>query len=47
VATNPVVDQAPGTPATCKDLTIESGGSLTINAGKALTVSETFRMLVH
>ncbi len=33
------MDEAPETPAQCNDLTIISGASLTINAGKALTVN--------
>jgi hypothetical protein len=38
----PVVNQSPATPAVCNDLTITSGGLLSINAGKALTVNGTF-----
>jgi hypothetical protein len=34
----PHVTLAPGTPAVCADLTIESGATLTVDAGKALTV---------
>ena len=37
----PIVDEIPATPATCYNLTIASGATLTINAGKALTVSGT------
>jgi len=37
----PVVNQSPSAPAVCNDLTIEDGGSLTINPGKALTVNGT------
>lgn len=36
---DPIINQAPGSPATCNDLIIQSGASLTINPGKALTVS--------
>jgi hypothetical protein len=39
VTNDPIINQAMGTPATCLDLLINSGGVLTINAGKALTVS--------
>ena len=35
------VTSVPGTPAVCNNLTINVGGSLTIEAGKALTVSST------
>ena len=35
----PAVNEAPATPAKCRNLTINSGGYVTINAGKALTVS--------
>lgn len=38
VANDPIVNEAPASPATCADLTITSG-VLTIAAGKALTVS--------
>jgi hypothetical protein len=34
----PIVNEIPDSPALCKNLTIESGGILTIAAGKALTV---------
>ncbi|GEM_PF-1077868 len=37
----PVVSQLPATPAVCKDLTIQTGGTVTIAAGKALTVNGT------
>ncbi len=37
----PIVNEAPGTPAVCKDLTIASGAVLTIAPGKALTVNGT------
>lgn len=40
VANDPVVNQAPASPAACRDLTITSG-VLTISSGKALTVSGT------
>jgi hypothetical protein len=39
VANDPVVDEGPGTPATCNNLSLESDATLTINAGKALTVT--------
>jgi hypothetical protein len=39
VANDPVVDEDPATPATCGNLSLESDASLTINAGKALTVT--------
>ena len=39
-ANQPVINEVTGTPATCNDLTIQSG-SLTIAAGKALTVGGT------
>ena len=35
----PLVNQVPGSPAICNDLTIKPGGVLTIAPGKALTVS--------
>jgi hypothetical protein len=35
----PHVTSAPGTPAACNNITVESGATLTIDAGKALTVS--------
>ena len=38
VARQPLVNQAMATPAACKNLTIDPGSSVTINAGKALTV---------
>ena len=38
-AYQPVVNEAPSTPATCNNLTIASGASLKIAAGKALTVN--------
>ncbi|MEI6684174.1 MAG: hypothetical protein WCO44_16210 [Bacteroidota bacterium] len=41
VANLPVINEAPGTPAICNDLTIQSGAILTIAAGKALTVGRT------
>jgi len=40
-ANSPVVNQAIGTPAYCRNLTINSGAVLTIAAGKALTVNGT------
>ena len=39
VANDPIINEAPATPATCNKLTLNSGASLTINAGKALTVN--------
>jgi C1A family cysteine protease len=39
VTVKPVVKQSPSSPATCNDLTIEDGSSVTINPGKALTVN--------
>jgi surface protein len=39
---SPVVDQAPATPAICNDLTINTGGLVSINPGKALTVNGAF-----
>ena len=41
VPNQPVVNQDPGTPAVCTNLTIAPGAILTIAAGKALTVSGT------
>lgn len=41
VTNDPVVNQAPATPAVCKNLGISSGAVLTISAGKALTVNGT------
>jgi hypothetical protein len=41
VANNPEINQAAATPAGCYDLVIQSGAVLTINPGKALTVSGT------
>ncbi len=38
--TQPVITNEPGSPAVCKDLKIESGATLTLGAGKALTVSD-------
>lgn len=38
VASQPVVNQAMATPAACKNLAIDPGSSVTVNAGKALTV---------
>ncbi|MEI6138495.1 MAG: T9SS type A sorting domain-containing protein [Mariniphaga sp.] len=35
----PVVNEAPASPAVCKDLTIQTGATVTIAAGKALTVN--------
>jgi len=35
----PQVTSESGTPAACADLTVESGATLTVNAGKAITVS--------
>jgi hypothetical protein len=35
----PYVTLAPGAPAECANLTVESGATLTVNAGKALTTS--------
>jgi hypothetical protein len=37
----PAINEAPATPAKCRNLTINSGASVTINSGKALTVSGT------
>ena len=37
--TNPIINDAPASPAVCNNLTIGSGASLTIDAGKALTVA--------
>ena len=37
--TNPHINNAPASPAVCNNLTIGSGASLTIDAGKALTVA--------
>lgn len=37
----PVVNEAPGTPAVCNDITIATGASVTIAPGKALTVNGT------
>jgi len=37
----PIVNQAPASPAVCNSLTIQNGASVTIAAGKALTVSGT------
>jgi len=39
VTNDPIVNQIMGSPATCHNLTINNSGSLTINAGKAITVS--------
>ncbi len=39
VANLPVINEAPGTPAMCNDLTIQSGAILTIAAGKALSIN--------
>jgi len=39
VTNKPIVNQGPGVPAVCNRLTIEPGASLTIAAGKALTVN--------
>ncbi|MCK9422753.1 MAG: T9SS type A sorting domain-containing protein [Bacteroidales bacterium] len=41
-ANQPHVTSASGTPAVCNDLTINTGASLTIDAGKALTLGGTF-----
>jgi hypothetical protein len=41
----PIVNEGPGTPAVCKSLTINTGASLTIAAGKALSVSGTTNLL--
>lgn len=40
-ANNPIVNEAPATPAECLDLTINSGAVLTVAAGKALKVNGT------
>ncbi len=40
-ANQPIVNEAPGAPAVCNDLTIASGAALTIAPGKALTVNGT------
>ncbi len=39
VTNDPIVNEAPGSPATCNNLTIEAGAVLTIGTGKALTVT--------
>lgn len=39
VVNDPIVDEDPTTPAICSNLSLESDASLTINAGKALTVT--------
>jgi len=39
VTNDPVINEAPGAPALCRDLTIQAGAVLTIAAGKALTAS--------
>jgi hypothetical protein len=39
VANQPVINENPGTPAVCDDLTIDASATLTIAAGKAFTVS--------
>ncbi|MDC0584657.1 hypothetical protein OAO55_02890, partial [Bacteroidales bacterium] len=39
VSRDPIVDEIPGSPAICNNLTIQSGGNLTINAGGAMTVN--------
>ncbi len=39
VGNDPVVNQNPDNPATCKNLTIQSGAVLSVAAGKALTVA--------
>ncbi len=39
VANDPVINQAAGTPATCLNLKIANGGVLTVNTGKALSIS--------
>ena len=41
VATDPIVNQAPATPAVCNDLAIASGAVLTIAPGKSITVNGT------
>jgi hypothetical protein len=41
VTTMPVVNESTATPAVCNNLTINSGASLTVAGGKALTVSGT------
>ncbi|MBU2553436.1 MAG: T9SS type A sorting domain-containing protein [Bacteroidetes bacterium] len=41
VGQSPVVNDLPGSPAVCNDLTIASGAELTIAPGKALTVTGT------
>jgi hypothetical protein len=38
VTNNPVISEVPGSPATCNNLSVETGGVLTIAAGKALTI---------
>ena len=38
ISIKPVVNQGPATPAVCKNLTIETGGSVTLITDKALTV---------
>lgn len=41
VSNLPIVNEAPATPAVCNNLTINSGASVTVAAGKALTVNGT------
>jgi hypothetical protein len=41
VTTNPMVNQPAASPAQCNNITIEAGAVLTINTGKALTISGT------
>jgi hypothetical protein len=38
VVSDPQINEVPGSPATCNNLTLNSDASLTINAGKALSV---------
>ncbi|MFA5418274.1 MAG: T9SS type A sorting domain-containing protein, partial [Bacteroidales bacterium] len=42
VGSSPIVNEVPGSPAVCNDLTIASGAELTIAPGKALNVNGTF-----
>ena len=45
VANKPVIDEAPASPALCNNLTILEGSALTVNPGKALTVTGTLNNL--
>jgi len=44
LANNPIINQEPASPAVCKNLTIQDGASVTINAGKALTIQGTLEV---